>query len=801
MLLAGTKYRQNRAARAKENETAAPLAAYRNRYLTFEREAAHARDKALRARFAGDDLAARRYERDAEGYRNAAEATLDDARNAGIDPQQVEAEDAGSGDGSPDPAIRENEGDAAGKEEPAGGNATGVEEDPAGGGAGGEESGTADWNGGDESALRQQPIERQRTEKTADLKRRLHVRDPQALIAAVADVRTALKQAGDDPIARKAALAAFESKLQTIGAGRHAAVALTPLVRDPAFASGEVPAGDLVFRALTGSTPKAAAEREQRERRNRALEAERQARAAAAKARLKAQRTEATKQFAPIAASLKDPAKRQDALRQGFAIARKQGAMPLQLAVWLEKRLAEPASGWAPKDYASDSRPGLTVAAAAEVERLRREHPEIWARLPASARRKAAAIRAVQAGAEFGAPIDAAASPDDRARAILMQADRALREIGGELHRKAARQAIREGFDLLTDFAPIVGDIKAIVEARDFLRQAEAAEKAGDSDKAAKLRGLAGISIATILPWMRGLRAVKAVARIVRVSRKLKAEADPVLVRLDALAPGRIRDRLRNKRPPTVPDNHPDLDRFKGDFSHSPTTLDFRAKFEADAGWQKHRARTRGSVERGIENKNQPIRGLKNGNVARIGDVRYFEDNGKVYSRRLDGNVKQVGRLPKEGLNLPVRDRPDLMKDVIYGEPRNGGRTITIVVRDTKKEVEEFRESVYYNRYGIPEFPARGSFWLPPEKMMMSSSTKKFLIKEKMTEMARNKEAGPELRKMGFSRKQIRNLALAGWKEEQLGVVIHQDYQLGRMILVESRIHRRFAHEGGGSGW
>ena len=155
--------------------------------------------------------------------------------------------------------------------------------------------------------------------------------------------------------------------------------------------------------------------------------------------------------------------------------------------------------------------PGLTVAAAAEVERLRREHPEIWARLPASVRRKAAAIRAVQAGAEFGAPIDAAASPDDRARAILMQADRALREIGGELHRKAARQAIREGFDLLTDFAPIVGDIKAIVEARDFLRQAEAAEKSGDSDKAAKLRGLAGISIASILPWMRALRAGKAV--------------------------------------------------------------------------------------------------------------------------------------------------------------------------------------------------------------------------------------------------------------------------------------------------
>ena len=72
-------------------------------------------------------------------------------------------------------------------------------------------------------------------------------------------------------------------------------------------------------------------------------------------------------------------------------------------------------------------------------------------------RRKAAAIRAVQAGAEFGAPIDAAASPDDRARAILMQADRALRDVGGAQHWKAVRRTVRDGFDLLTDLAPIVG--------------------------------------------------------------------------------------------------------------------------------------------------------------------------------------------------------------------------------------------------------------------------------------------------------------------------------------------------------
>ncbi len=181
--------------------------------------------------------------------------------------------------------------------------------------------------------------------------------------------------------------------------------------------------------------------------------------------------------------------------------------------------------------------------------------------------------------------------------------------------------------------------------------------------------------------------------------------------------------------------------------------------------------------------------------------MRYFDDNGKVYTRRLDGEVKQAERMPKGGLNQPVRNKPDLRKDVIYGERRNGGRTITIVVRDTAKGVEVFRESVYYNRYGIPEFSARGSFWLSPEKVMLSESVKKNFVRNRMTEMARNKKEWPELLKMGFLRKQIRRLALTGWKEKELGVVIHQGYQLGRMLLVESRIYGRFAHHGGGSGW
>ena len=262
----------------------------------------------------------------------------------------------------------------------------------------------------------------------------------------------------------------------------------------------------------------------------------------------------------------------------------------------------------------------------------------------------------------------------------------------------------------------------------------------------------------------------------------------------------RIRDRLRNKRPPAVPDNHPDLDRFKGDFSHSPTTLDFRAKFEADAGWQKHRARTRGRVERGIENKGQPIRGLKEGDVARIGDVRLFERNGESYARGLDDIERKIGRKPKEGKGLPVDNKPHLEKDVIYGESRDGGRVIEIAVRDKNTGKELFRNSVYYSRYGVPEFEAKGSFWLPPEKMASKPDGQRIWIQDRLREMAQDRKRHRELRRMGFTARQIEILRVKGYKKD-LGVEIHHDYQLGRMILVDSETHTRFAHVGGGKLW
>ncbi len=792
-LVAGAKYRQSREVRAPETARARTAASLRERYRTFLREAAHARDKAAQAHDDGDDPAASRHSQDAERFREAARSVLADARNTGVDPQQLEGEESKPESGNPDAAT-------AGKGNPAGIGGADPANDPAGSGTGTETSGTADRNDGDESAGRQQSIERQRAEKFTEIERQLEVRNPQALFIAVAEVRTALKQAGSDPAARNAALAAFDSRLKAIGAGIAAAEALKPIVRGRGFASGTAAAEDVVFRALTGSTPIAAAERDRRERRNRALEAERQARAAAAKARLEAQQAEATKQFAAHAAALKDPSGRQEALRRGFAIAREQGAMPMQLAVWLEQRLTEPASGWVPADYKGDGRPGLTVAAADEVERLRREHPEMWARLPVSVRRKAAAVRAVRAGADFEPPAYGEFLPDDRARAILMEADRALSEIAGERHWKATRQAVREGFDLLTDLAPITGEIKAIVEAHDFLHQAEAAEQAGDADKAAKLRGLAGLSIASILPWARAFKIGKAVARIVRVSRKLKAEADPVLARLEARI-GKDADDIFSKPGRTVTSGkHPDLHLFSGDEPFSATTREFERRFVASPDWEEYRALTRGRVELGDRYKGLEIGRDLDGSALRIGDVPVFERDGKAFARGLDGVERKIGRTPKEGKGLPVRNSPNLEKDVIHSDSRDGGRLVTIVVRDRNSGKETFRESVYYNRYGLPEFEAKASFWLPPEKMALPSEHQRRWVQNRLREMAQDRKGRRELGEMGFTAQQIESLRVSGYSDD-LGVRIHHDYQLGRMILVDAETHARFAHVGGGSFW
>ena len=247
----------------------------------------------------------------------------------------------------------------------------------------------------------------------------------------------------------------------------------------------------------------------------------------------RAKKAEATEDFAPHAGRLKDRAGRRDAMHRGFALARKRGVLPDQLAGWLEGLLREPDADFAPNDpqgrrlhYSA----GPAVEAAREVNRLRRDRPDIWKRLPAAVRRKAAAVGAAQSG------MGAGGGADGRDRAVLLRADDLLREIATEGNRRTAADLSRAGFDLLTDLAPVVGDIKAAGEARNFLRHADAAEKAGDTGRAAELRALAGLSLASIVPLARAARAGKKLAaRIAALSRRLRggADADPVIAAID----------------------------------------------------------------------------------------------------------------------------------------------------------------------------------------------------------------------------------------------------------------------------
>ena len=52
---------------------------------------------------------------------------------------------------------------------------------------------------------------------------------------------------------------------------------------------------------------------------------------------------------------------------------------------------------------------------------------------------------------------------------------------------------------------------------------------------------------------------------------------------------------------------------------------------------------------------------------------------------------------------------------------------------------------------------------------------------------------------MGFTAEQIKNIK-SGVNPRELGIRIHHDYRVGRMLIVDEHIHR-LAHQGGGSLW
>ncbi len=105
--------------------------------------------------------------------------------------------------------------------------------------------------------------------------------------------------------------------------------------------------------------------------------------------------------------------------------------------------------------------------------------------------------------------------------------------------------------------------------------------------------------------------------------------------------------------------------------------------------------------------------------------------------------------------------------------------------------------SVYYNPHGLPEFPARGAFWLPPEVVKFAPDRRTAYVKSRLREMAHKDR--DSLLEMGFTTEQIRKIK-QGASLKDLGFEIHHDYRVGRMLIVDGSLHR-LAHIGGRSLW
>ena len=159
---------------------------------------------------------------------------------------------------------------------------------------------------------------------------------------------------------------------------------------------------------------------------------------------------------------------------------------------------------------------------------------------------------------------------------------------------------------------------------------------------------------------------------------------------------------------------------------------------------------------------------------ASVGEVRLYRENGKSYAIRPDGERVDIGRLPRNAI------RTD-----------DGGWMATGRAPDGTES------SVYFNPHGLPEFPARGAFWLPPEIVKKAPRQRTAYVRSQLRGMARNDKKS--LLEMDFTMEQIRKIK-RGASLTDLGLEIHHDYRVGRMLIVDRNLHR-LAHIGGRRLW
>ena len=159
---------------------------------------------------------------------------------------------------------------------------------------------------------------------------------------------------------------------------------------------------------------------------------------------------------------------------------------------------------------------------------------------------------------------------------------------------------------------------------------------------------------------------------------------------------------------------------------------------------------------------------------ATVGEIRLHREGGKSYAVKPDGTRVDIGR-----------------------RPRNARRTDDGGWEATMRAPDGTEITIYYNPHGLPEFPARGAFLLPPEVAKRPPDSRTAYVKSRLREMA-HKDRDSLLR-MEFTARQIEQMRYK-LDLEELGIEIHHDYRVGRMLIVDRPVHR-LAHMGGRSQW
>ena len=180
------------------------------------------------------------------------------------------------------------------------------------------------------------------------------------------------------------------------------------------------------------------------------------------------------------------------------------------------------------------------------------------------------------------------------------------------------------------------------------------------------------------------------------------------------------------------------------------------------------------------EYKGQPIEVGGGRPDVLVGEARLHRDGKRAYALNLQGERVYIDRLPSESA-------PNITR-----KPAGDGGWLV-----TRRLDDGTRVTVYYNRYGLPEFPARGAFWLPPEVVAKGGKAHKDHVMKQLREMAQSNP--DELLRMKFSLEQIKKMK-QNVDLRALGIQIHHDYRVGRMLIVDKRFHM-LAHKGGRSLW